>query len=158
MYQLQHLQFRLANISLRRLSHLPPIGYLLMHPCLHVWIFSRFLLPHVLYLGSLAVFPPLVALRRIRFCSSRIGQSWCRASASCSVLDWRHIVIDWSWPVARAATPIHLNQISSDCTGGIAPDNLTSVGKPRINADNNGHFYINTSPGALHNFNIDGSF
>ena len=30
--------------------------------------------------------------------------------------------------------------------------------KPRINADNNGHLFINTSPDTLYNFNIDDAF
>jgi hypothetical protein len=30
--------------------------------------------------------------------------------------------------------------------------------RPRLNADNNGHLFINTSPETLYNFNIDDSF
>ena len=37
-------------------------------------------------------------------------------------------------------------------------DGLALTQKPRINADNNGHLFINTSPQTLHNFNIDDSF
>jgi hypothetical protein len=56
--------------------------------------------------------------------------------------------------------PVFFNTqgFSEAYTNGIAPDNLTSVGKPRINADNNGHLFINTSPDTLYNFNIDDSF
>ena len=56
--------------------------------------------------------------------------------------------------------PVFFNTqgFSEAYSGGIAPDNLTSVGKPRINADNNGHLFINTSPDTLYNFNIDDSF
>jgi hypothetical protein len=37
-------------------------------------------------------------------------------------------------------------------------DGLALTQKPRINADNNGHLFINTSPDTLYNFNIDDSF
>jgi len=39
-----------------------------------------------------------------------------------------------------------------------APDYLTLPQRPRFNADNNGHLFINTSPDTLYNFNIDESF
>ena len=56
--------------------------------------------------------------------------------------------------------PVFFNTqgFSEAYTGGTAPDNLTSTGRPRINADNNGHLFINTSPETLYNFNIDDSF
>jgi hypothetical protein len=38
------------------------------------------------------------------------------------------------------------------------PDGLTLPQRPRVNADNNGHLFINTSPDTLYNFNIDDSF
>ena len=38
------------------------------------------------------------------------------------------------------------------------PDQLTAAQRPRINADNNGRLFINTSPETLYNFNIDDSF
>jgi hypothetical protein len=37
-------------------------------------------------------------------------------------------------------------------------DGIALTQKPRINADNNGHLFINTSPDILYNFNIDDSF
>jgi hypothetical protein len=37
-------------------------------------------------------------------------------------------------------------------------DGLALTQKPRINADNNGHLFINTSPDTLYNFSIDDSF
>ena len=37
-------------------------------------------------------------------------------------------------------------------------DGLAIAQRPRINADNNGHLFINTSPETLYNFNIDDSF
>ena len=37
-------------------------------------------------------------------------------------------------------------------------DGLALTQKPRINADNNGRLFINTSPETLYNFNIDDSF
>ena len=37
-------------------------------------------------------------------------------------------------------------------------DGLPLTQKPRINADNNGHLFINTSPDTLYNFSIDDSF
>jgi len=39
-----------------------------------------------------------------------------------------------------------------------APDYLSLAQRPRFNADNNGHLFINTSPDTLYNFNIDDSF
>ena len=39
-----------------------------------------------------------------------------------------------------------------------APDYLSLPQRPRFNADNNGHLFINTSPDSLYNFNIDDSF
>jgi hypothetical protein len=38
------------------------------------------------------------------------------------------------------------------------PDGTAAAQRPRINADNNGHLFINTSPDTLYNFNIDDSF
>ena len=38
------------------------------------------------------------------------------------------------------------------------PDQITTAQKPRINADNNGRLFINTSPDVLYNFDIDDSF
>ena len=38
------------------------------------------------------------------------------------------------------------------------PDRIALSQRPRINADNNGHLFINTSPETLYNFNIDDSF
>ena len=38
------------------------------------------------------------------------------------------------------------------------PDLIALSQRPRINADNNGHLFINTSPETLYNFNIDDSF
>ena len=43
-------------------------------------------------------------------------------------------------------------------TGAAPPDGLAIAQRPRINADNNGHLFINTSPETLYNFNIDDSF
>ena len=43
-------------------------------------------------------------------------------------------------------------------TGAADIDGLALAQKPRINADNNGHLFINTSPETLYNFNIDDSF
>jgi hypothetical protein len=40
----------------------------------------------------------------------------------------------------------------------LAPDYMTRPQRPRLNADNNGHSFINTSPDTLYNFNIDDSF
>ena len=38
------------------------------------------------------------------------------------------------------------------------PVGFAAAQRPRINADNNGHLYFNTSPDTLYNFNIDDSF
>ncbi len=38
------------------------------------------------------------------------------------------------------------------------PDGTVPTERPRLNADNNGHLFINTSPDTLYNFNIDDSF
>ena len=38
------------------------------------------------------------------------------------------------------------------------PDGTVPSERPRFNADNNGHLFINTSPDTLYNFNIDDSF
>jgi hypothetical protein len=38
------------------------------------------------------------------------------------------------------------------------PDGTVPSERPRFNADNNGHLFINTSPDTLFNFNIDDSF
>jgi len=43
-------------------------------------------------------------------------------------------------------------------TGAAVPDGLAIAQRPRINADNNGHLFINTSPDTLYNFSIDDSF
>ena len=89
------------------------------------------------------IFPPCVELGSAPLASVGVGAG--PPLPAPFHLVWRHTVIDWSWPeatLARAATPIYLNQISSDSTGGIAPVNLTSVGNPRINADDNGHFFL----------------
>ena len=40
----------------------------------------------------------------------------------------------------------------------MAPDGVAAANRPRINADNNGRLFINTSPDTLYNFNIDDSF
>ena len=58
--------------------------------------------------------------------------------------------------------PVMLNtQGYGETKGGAASvntDGLALTQKPRINADNNGHLFINTSPETLYNFNIDDSF
>jgi hypothetical protein len=38
------------------------------------------------------------------------------------------------------------------------PDGTVPTERPRFNADNNGHLFINTSPDTLYNFNIDEAF
>ena len=38
------------------------------------------------------------------------------------------------------------------------PDGTVPSERPRFNADNNGHLFINTSPDTLYNFNIDDTF
>ena len=45
-----------------------------------------------------------------------------------------------------------------DIDVNLQPDFLTRQQRPRLNADNNGHLFINTSPDTLYNFNIDDSF
>jgi hypothetical protein len=40
----------------------------------------------------------------------------------------------------------------------LPPDYMTRPQRPRLNTDNNGHLFINTSPDTLYNFNIDDSF
>ena len=42
--------------------------------------------------------------------------------------------------------------------GSLPPDYYTLPQRPRLNADNNGHLFINTAPDTLYNFNIDDSF
>jgi hypothetical protein len=56
--------------------------------------------------------------------------------------------------------PVFINtQGNGESLGGTAaPDYLTMPQRPRLNADNNGHLFINTSPETLYNFNIDDSF
>ena len=55
--------------------------------------------------------------------------------------------------------PVFFNtQGYGDTTGTPLPDQYTAAQRPRINADNNGHLFINTSPDTLYNFNIDDSF
>ena len=56
-------------------------------------------------------------------------------------------------------TPVFFNtQGYGDTTGTALPDQFTAAQRPRINADNNGRLFINTSPETLYNFNIDDSF
>ncbi len=56
-------------------------------------------------------------------------------------------------------SPVFLNtQGYGDSTGTPLPDQYTAAQRPRINADNNGHLFINTSPDTLYSFNIDDSF
>ena len=43
-------------------------------------------------------------------------------------------------------------------TNTALPDQISYNQRPRLNADNNGHIFINTSPETLYNFNIDDSF
>ena len=55
--------------------------------------------------------------------------------------------------------PVFFNtQGYGDTTGTPLPDQYTAAQRPRINADNNGNLFINTSPDTLYNFNIDDSF
>ena len=55
--------------------------------------------------------------------------------------------------------PVFFNtQGYGDTNGTPMPDQITAAQRPRINADNNGHLFINTSPDTLYNFNIDDSF
>ena len=55
--------------------------------------------------------------------------------------------------------PVFLNtQGYGETKSTVQPDGLALTQKPRINADNNGHLFINTSPETLYNFNIDDSF
>ena len=55
--------------------------------------------------------------------------------------------------------PVFLNtQGYGETLSTVAPDGLSVAQRPRINADNNGHLFINTSPETLYNFNIDDSF
>ena len=55
--------------------------------------------------------------------------------------------------------PVFFNtQGYGDTTGTPLPDQFTAAQRPRINADNNGRLFINTSPETLYNFNIDDSF
>jgi len=55
--------------------------------------------------------------------------------------------------------PVFFNtQGYGDSTGTPMPDQITAAQRPRINADNNGHLFINTSPDTLYNFGIDDSF
>ena len=55
--------------------------------------------------------------------------------------------------------PVFFNtQGYGDTTGTALPDQFTAAQRSRINADNNGRLFINTSPETLYNFNIDDSF
>ena len=58
--------------------------------------------------------------------------------------------------------PVLLNtQGYGETKGGALSTDLDALAltqKPRINADNNGHLFINTSPDTLYNFSIDDSF
>ena len=55
--------------------------------------------------------------------------------------------------------PVFFNtQGYGETTSAYGPDLVSLSQKPRINADNNGHLFINTSPDTLYNFNIDDSF
>jgi hypothetical protein len=55
--------------------------------------------------------------------------------------------------------PVFFNtQGYGETTGTPLPDQFTAAQRPRINADNNGRLFINTSPETLYNFNIDDSF
>jgi hypothetical protein len=58
------------------------------------------------------------------------------------------------------SSPVFFNTqgFSEAVTNALNPDGLTTTGRPRINADNNGRLFINTSPETLYNFNIDDSF
>jgi hypothetical protein len=51
-----------------------------------------------------------------------------------------------------------LNIYSTQNADNIKPDGIIESEKPRFNADNNGHLFINTSPDTLYNFNIDEAF
>lgn len=55
--------------------------------------------------------------------------------------------------------PVFVNtQGFGESIGNNAPDGYTQAQRPRFNADNNGHLFINTSPDTLYNFNIDEYF
>ena len=55
--------------------------------------------------------------------------------------------------------PVFVNtQGYGETTSANGPDQLALSQRPRANADNNGHLFINTSPDTLYNFNIDDSF
>jgi hypothetical protein len=55
--------------------------------------------------------------------------------------------------------PVFLNtQGYAETLSTNPPDGIAAAQRPRINADNNGHLFINTSPDTLYNFNIDDSF
>jgi hypothetical protein len=57
------------------------------------------------------------------------------------------------------SSPVFVNtQGFGETRGTSLPDGITQSQRPRINADNNGHLFINTSPDTLYNFNIDDSF
>ena len=55
--------------------------------------------------------------------------------------------------------PVFFNtQGYGETISSTAPDGVAAANRLRINADNNGHLFINTSPETLYNFNIDDSF
>jgi hypothetical protein len=55
--------------------------------------------------------------------------------------------------------PVFFNtQGSGETYAAIAKNNIDLKERPRINADKNGHLFINTSPDTLFNFKIDDSF
>ena len=75
--------------------------------------------------------------------------------------------ISWDSTSKRKSTlifscPVLLNtQGYGETKGGALSTDLDALAltqKPRINADNNGHLFINTSPDTLYNFSIDDSF
>mmetsp|Transcript_71734 Transcript_71734/g.191393 ORF Transcript_71734/g.191393 Transcript_71734/m.191393 type:complete len:283 (-) Transcript_71734:447-1295(-) len=72
--------------------------------------------------------------------------------------------IYYSTTKGRGATnifscPIFLNtQGYGETNSVILPDRIALSQRPRINADNNGHLFINTCPERLYNFDFDESF
>jgi hypothetical protein len=55
--------------------------------------------------------------------------------------------------------PVFFNtQGYGETNSTLVPDGVSAAQRTRINADNNGHLFINTSPDILYNFNIDDSF
>jgi len=58
------------------------------------------------------------------------------------------------------SSPVFINTqgYGETTTAAYIPDGLAQAQRPRFNADNNGHLFINTAPDTLYNFNIDASF